>query len=353
MPDPTGTEKELTEKIQEKANKYNENNVTRTMAYLDFHRRHPDIHWAFLAQMVSRNAGWNMTDLKGELLSKLLSSKQHEDFFDFLERGNWLIFQDAFPQLLLYEESIKRAQNLFYLLPYFNVSTFMETMWDHYWSNGDRELLATALIINEQNYIEKRLVQDPYYKKNVLYTLDFQLQDLLSLNQILMPSLNNKEDDIPMLFGETVHLFASLHERISLGKRLYDLLFGYKGKLDGVGSWANKQPHTGSRKDYFPQLFNNISESTPGVPHKKRTYRCRLRPGALRLYSPALHQVWDNKPHPQPEKGDWFDDWKVVYDLLNDAQTGNADIKKEYCKTLENIELVVMAKKAIFQRNGM
>lgn len=45
--------------------------------------------------MVSRNGGWNMTDLKGELLSHLLSESEQNDFFQFLERGNWLIFQDV------------------------------------------------------------------------------------------------------------------------------------------------------------------------------------------------------------------------------------------------------------------
>lgn len=61
-------EKRLVQQITARTKEKNENNVTRTAAYLDFYKRHPEIHWAFLGHMVSRNGGWNMTDLKGELL---------------------------------------------------------------------------------------------------------------------------------------------------------------------------------------------------------------------------------------------------------------------------------------------
>ena len=95
---------------------------------MDFYIRHPEIHWVFLAHMVSRNAGWNMTDLKGGFLTKLLMKKESQAFFDFLERGNWLIFQDAYPQLLVYEESKRNKTNLLYLLPHLHISYFMETL---------------------------------------------------------------------------------------------------------------------------------------------------------------------------------------------------------------------------------
>ena len=76
------------------------------------------------------------------LLSRLLTKKEVESFFTFLERGNWLIFQDAYPQFLVYEESIKRGQNLFYLLPHLHVSTFMETLWNQFWDEQDSYLLT-------------------------------------------------------------------------------------------------------------------------------------------------------------------------------------------------------------------
>lgn len=116
---PSLNEKKIIEKIQLQTQELNVNNVTRTKAYLDFYLKHPEIHWAFLGHMVSRNGGWNMTDLKGGLLTRLLSRTEALNFFNFLERGNWLIFQDAYPQFLLYEESLRSGKNLFYLLPFF------------------------------------------------------------------------------------------------------------------------------------------------------------------------------------------------------------------------------------------
>ncbi|HZG71456.1 MAG TPA: DUF2515 family protein, partial [Chondromyces sp.] len=174
-------------KIRCKTKEMNVNNVTRTKAYLDFYLQYPEIHWAFLGHMVSRNGGWNMTDLKGELLSKLLNQKKKQAFFDFLERGNWLIFQDVYPQFLLYAESKRRNQNLFYLLPHLNISVFMEIIWNQFWRKGNQHILAISLIINEQNYLEKRVIQNSLYKEKVFQTLEFVLQDLLSLNHVLFP----------------------------------------------------------------------------------------------------------------------------------------------------------------------
>ena len=180
-------EKVLVQQIIDQTNRLNKNNVTRTKAYLDFYLRHPEIHWAFLGHMVSRNGGWNMTDLKGELLLRLLTKKEVDSFFIFLERGNWLIFQDAFPQFLVYEESKKRGLNLFFLLKYLHVSTFMETIWNHFWYEQDSYILTVGLIINEQSYLESRVLHNASFKKEVFNKLEFKLQDLLSLNHILFP----------------------------------------------------------------------------------------------------------------------------------------------------------------------
>ncbi|HYK73715.1 MAG TPA: DUF2515 family protein, partial [Pseudoneobacillus sp.] len=143
----------LIERIRKITVENNLNNVVRTKAYLDFYQKYPDIHWALLAHMVSRNGGWNMTDLTGEFFSRLLSPSPRYDFFSFIERGNWLIFQDAYQQLLLYEESMKKGKSYFYLLPFFNISTFMETIWNHYLINKNTYILTMALVVNEQNYI--------------------------------------------------------------------------------------------------------------------------------------------------------------------------------------------------------
>lgn len=331
----------LLEQIQRQTVEHNVNNVTRTKAYLDVYRQHPVIHWAFLGHMVSRNGGWNMTDLKGEFLTRLLSKKERNSFFAFLERGNWLIFQDAYPQFLLYNESLKQNKPLFFLFPYLNISTFMETIWNHFWGSHDPYILTMGLIINEQSYLEKRVVQNPQYKKEVLGTLQFKLQDLLSFNHILFP--NGKRN----MKGQTLHQFDSLNERILLGKRLYTVLFKDKDFLDLVREWAFHHPHTGSRKDYWPHIFNTINEGIPGFAYQFRLKSCQLRSGSRKIYSPSLENAWKNSCQVEAEKGDWFDDWQIADYLIDNNESYDGEIKNEYCKTLERLELAALAKKAI------
>ncbi len=337
-------EKTLIQEIQSQTRKLNKNNITRTKAYLDFYCRHPEIHWAFLGHMVSRNGGWNMTDLKGGLLSRLLTQKERVSFFAFLERGNWLIFQDAYPQFLIYEESLRRGQNLFYLLPHLHVSMFMETLWNQFWEEQDSYLLTVALIINEQSYLESRVLKNPDFKKEVFSTLEFILQDILSMNHILLPYLTNGK---LQLAGQTLHHFESLHERILLGKRLYAILFGDPFRLEMAKKWATNHPHSGSRKDYWPHIFNDINESVPGKALKPRIKSCKIAPGSSRIYSPRLEFAWKNRKHKQAEIVDWYKDWSVVHYLNHSGENVDGEIEHDYCKTIERLEYAAITKKAI------
>lgn len=341
---PSLQEKRLIERIHTKTMYWNKNNVTRTKAYLNFYLQHPEIHWAFLGHMVSRNGGWNMTDLKGGLLSRLLTKKEANRFFIFLERGNWLIFQDAYPQFLLYEESLRRGRNLFHLLPHFHVSTFMETIWNDFWLYQNKYILTMSLVINEQSYLEERVINHPKYKKEIFDSLEFMLQDLLSINHILFPYQKNGKIK---LIGETLHRFESLHERILLGKRLYQLLFGETERKIAIEDWAKSTAHMGSRKDYCPAIFNDIEEAVPGTFLKRRLMNCQLRPGANRIYSPKLTTAWKNLNQADAEIGDWYRNWKVLYYLIDTDITINGEIKNEYCKALEKLELAAIAKKVI------
>jgi hypothetical protein len=331
----------LLSQIRSSTSVNNLNNVTRTKAYFEFYKEHPEIHWAFLGHMVSRNGGWNMTDLQGELLTRLLSKKERNSFFSFLERGNWLIFQDAYPQFLLYRESLIQNKPLFYLFPYLNISTFMETVWNHFWVNKDSYILTMALVINEQNYLEKRVVQNPLYKKEVLNTPQFKLQDILSFTHVFFPYGKRK------FRGQTMHQFDSLNERILFGKRLYAVLFKDRDILRQVTEWAVKHPHTGSRKDYWPHIFNNVNEGRPGFAYQLRLKSCQLRKGARKIYSPNLENVWKNSSQSEAEKGDWFHDWHVTDYLEDNIEIIDGEILNEYCKTLERLELAALAKKAI------
>ncbi|MDQ0154564.1 DUF2515 domain-containing protein [Robertmurraya andreesenii] len=341
---PSLQERRIIERIQAKTEQWNLNNVTRTKAYLDFYLQYPEIQWAFLGHMVSRNGGWNMTDLKGGLHTRLLTNKEAKSFFSFLERGNWLIFLDAYPQFLLYEECLRRGENLFHLLPHFHVSTYMETIWNDFWYHRNQYVLTISLVINEQSYLEGRVIHHPTFKKEVFDSLEFMLQDLLSMNHILFPYQENGQIK---LVGETLHRFESLHERILLGKRLYQILFGEEERKRAIEDWARATPHTGSRKDYCPSIFNDIEEAVPGTFLKRRLNNCQLRPDANRIYSPTLTNAWKDMNHAEAEIGDWYRSWKVLYYLIDSDLKINGEIKNEYCKTLEKLELAAIAKKAI------
>ncbi|GAB6527857.1 hypothetical protein bcgnr5399_09540 [Bacillus cereus] len=71
----TKEEQLIINNIKIQTEQLNKNNVTRTRAYYQFYIQYPEIHWALLGHMVSRNGGWNMTDLKGDLYTKILSEK--------------------------------------------------------------------------------------------------------------------------------------------------------------------------------------------------------------------------------------------------------------------------------------
>ncbi len=339
--------------IRNKTKESNGDNLDRTSAYLAFFRRHPEVHWALLAHLVSRNAGWSMTDLRGELLPRLLSKKVQHDYFSFLERGNWLIFQDAYPQLLLYEESVKRQTNLFHLLPQFGVSRFMQALWNHFWEKGDSKLLTIGLIVNEQNYLETQMMGDATYRHSVVKTLPFALQEVLRLNLILFPYEAEGRSNAPLrLLGDQVSQFASLVERIELGKRLYSLLYRDTKTREGVEKWAEQKHHTGSRKDFWPHLFHDLRETVPGKPYQKTVRGCALLPGAKRLYSPALRQAWQRVQHEAPKDIDWYEGSKGVMRQLAFAAADTppvlADAEGVYCQAIEKIELAVLAKGKIF-----
>lgn len=341
------------EQIRQETLAHNRDNIDRTRAYLSFYQKHPQIHWALLAHLVSRNAGWSMTDLRGELLPRLLRTKEQQDYFSFLERGNWLIFHDAYPQLLLYEESVRRQTNLFYILPHLGVSTFMQAIWNHFWKTTDKELLTIGLIINEQNYLEEQVMKEPDYQNSVVRTIPFALQELLQLNMILFPhrKVADEQGSSLQLAGERVFHFASLSERISLGKRLYSLLFGGQKRQEAAYTWALEQPHTGSRKDYWPHLFHDVNNTAPGKPYQVKLMNCQLRSEAKRMFSPTLRQVWRPVHHEPPKELDWYKSKSDVWRVLTQAEeTANvAEMSEAYCQALTKIEWAVAARTRILK----
>jgi|SRR5579875_151517 len=249
-------EQTVIRQIKTETARKNIDNISRTNAYLAYFKKQPDLLWAFLAHMVSRNGGWNMCDLEGEIFSQLLAPELRKQLFLTYERANWLIFHDAFPQLLLYHLSKINNTSMFHLLPYFHVSSFMQREWERYWRNGDRKRLTWALIINEQNVIQTPVISHPVYKSKVFRNVIFSFQDWLHFSCVLFPTCGGE------VYGASVNGFASLSKRIQLGKRLADILFRPR-LFPHFFEFAIRTPHTGSRFDYEQYFKVKSQRRTP------------------------------------------------------------------------------------------
>ncbi|MDP4163816.1 MAG: DUF2515 domain-containing protein [Bacillota bacterium] len=252
----------LIRQIEEETAKENIDNITRTNAYFKYFKTNPEIIWSFLASMVSRNGGWNMCDLEGSLFPQLLQPQTRKQLFLTFERANWLIFHDVYPQLLIYYYSTKLNRPLFHLLPYFHVSVFIQREWKKYWVSKDKERLTTALIINEQNVIQKPVIEHPVYKSRVFHSFIFFFQDWLHFSCVLFPTCGGE------LYGASVNGFRTLSKRINLGKRLVRILF-HPRLFPHFLEFAEKSAHTGSRHD-FEQYFKTTSRRE--TPFLRATY---------------------------------------------------------------------------------
>ncbi|MDQ0113005.1 DUF2515 domain-containing protein [Paenibacillus harenae] len=346
----TAEELAIISQIRSETEMHNRNNVTRTEAYRTVYFRTPELHWALLAHLVSRNGGWNMTDLQGEWLPYLLRDEQREELFRFLERANALIFQDAYPQLLLYERSLREGRSLFHLLPAFGVSVFMSPVWRLFWKERDPVPLTVALIVNEQNYIEQRVIQNAHFKEKVLHTLFFGMQSLLQVNGVIFPYGSGdpvadcSTDAGTQLAGIIIERFEDLDERIEFGKRLYAVLFGIAPVLHGARCFAAAVKHTGSRADFAPQLYARIRQLPPQRVYKERLIGGALKPGAKPLYSPELGTAWGDRPVDPAEKGDWFKSADQVLTYFRKLPLPPMfELTNEYGLMLNKIELAVLA----------
>ncbi|MDB4868575.1 MAG: hypothetical protein JWR03_2908 [Cohnella sp.] len=303
-------ERDWCERIRKETTVWNRNNVTRTQAYWNLYREFPELHWALLAHLVSRNGGWSMTDLKGQWLPRLLSSEDARADFRLLEMCNALIFRDAYPQLKLYAESRQKGQALFHFLPYFKVSGFMLPLWEWFWKHqDDSPLLTVGLIVNEQHVIEEPVVENYAVRTRVFDSLSFRSQPLLQTNQVVFPVLhdNGQRGHHPLrLAGRVLERFDDLQERIQFGKCLYALLFGYPKILSGAGAFAQKVPHTGSRSDYWSDRFYPLKRKTGGKPDERELS------AAESWYSPPLEAAWPDQPLPSAAPKDWFTDRSVL-----------------------------------------
>ncbi|SMF71660.1 Protein of unknown function [Paenibacillus uliginis N3/975] len=335
----------LIQRIHEAVTEANKSNITRTRAYLEFYEDYPEIHWALLAHMVSRNAGWNMSDLQSGLMSDLTDNRFKSHLYRFLERCNALIFQDAYPQLLLYKFSKQKEQSYFHLLPYFHVSAFMSPFWERFWIDRNSSLLTVALIINEQNYIENRVVRHPYFRKNVLDAPSFQLHELARLNQIIFPLGDTrcrhdlfKQSILPLrpLVGLTMKHFDDPSTRIKAGKSLYAMLFGYEDIYRGVFKYVHCSPHLGSRSEYWPALFTTQRNKTMNsLVESKELLQSEWLTNGHQLYSPLLEDVWHDTEYEPIPRFDWFQEPTMLRHLSKPIRPFLVDMTHAHRTALE------------------
>ncbi|MFC0271644.1 DUF2515 family protein [Metabacillus herbersteinensis] len=234
----------------------NYDNISRTYAYKNYYERNLEIKWSFLASMVSRNAGWCMTDLQGTWFRKALSNEKRHLLFMTYEKANWRIFADAYPQLLIYEQSKKENKPLFSLLIHFHVSTFMVKEWQYFWEYQDKERLMIALIINEQNVIQKPIIENKFYIKKVFHSFPYFFQDEFHFSTVIFPTMRGE------LYGFSVYDFQNVTKRIQLGKRLAWLLF-HPEYYDDFLLFSRIITHTGSRYDFEQYIPKKSKRETP------------------------------------------------------------------------------------------
>lgn len=309
------SEKKLFRQIQMEVYQHNLDNISRTDAYLTFFHKYPEIKWSFLAHMVSRNAGWNMGDLEGKWFPQVIAQEKRLQLFQTYERANWLIFQDAFPQLLLYHYSTKKRSPMFHLLRYFHVSQFMVQEWQRFWERGDQERLLIALVINEQNVIQNPILRQPFYRKRVFHSNLFTFQDWLHYSCVLFPTIYGE------LYGASVNGFTSVDKRIDLGKRLAKILFE-DALFPRFFEFALTTEHTGSRFDYEQYLHPMYIRTTPKlrtrfpvINHhiqqhedwsKKRKIKARWIEGNASPENLLPLTTWFKKKQRKLHRGIWF-----------------------------------------------
>ncbi|MBP3961098.1 DUF2515 family protein [Paenibacillus lignilyticus] len=336
-------ERAIIHRIRHETEIANQNNVTRTEAYRAVYFRCPELHWALLAHLVSRNGGWNMTDLQGELLPRLLDRAYRKQTFLMLERANAMIFQDAYPQLLLYEASRKEGRELFSLLPAFGVSGFMRPVWSQFWRRKDAAMLTTALIVNEQHVIEVPLVRSAYFKEHVTRKPAFLLQTPLQTNAVFMP-YGAPNEGAMKLAGLVLENFRSLEERIEFGKRLYAILYGVPEVHRGVLAFVRAVHHSGSRADYAPHLFTKQLRSQSTRSYVEKLDGCKLKRGAKKLASPELTAAWQDVPVEIGGREDWFQETSEVEGYFEQLLIPEVFvISEEHCRAINKIELAVLA----------
>jgi hypothetical protein len=240
----------------------NTDNVSRTHSYLELYaytREHgPELPWLFMAHLVSRNAGYMMTDLARALDDDRTPREGpiREAIFNLmalLERANYLIFHDAWFHVL--HHLLGRSAQL----PEGRTPQFVRAAWPRYEAaarDGVDAALERSLVLelvhNEQHFIEHRVVHNPRYQAG----------------QQSLAMIESSGREKPMVFpvGDAqirVGRFADLRRRIETGAIIFDEVLADRAQRDAAFAWALANPHTGARAVYGGRGYRTLRESWP------------------------------------------------------------------------------------------
>ncbi len=223
----------------------NRDNVSRTMSYLELYafarERGVELPWLLMAHVVSRNAGYLMTDLGAALREpgNVFTEEATRELFVFLERANYLIFDDAWHHVL--HHLLGRTASLGGETP-----RFMRDAWRRYEAAASagaspdiERSLVLDLVCNEQNLIEMRVVHHPRFDRARAMVAFFE--GVGREAPIVLPKTDAKI---------TVGGFVKLDRRIDTGRRIFDTVLAPRAERDEIFAWAMEHPHTGSRSVY-------------------------------------------------------------------------------------------------------
>jgi Protein of unknown function (DUF2515) len=222
----------------------NTDNVTRTDSYLELYAwtvaSGHELPWVLMAHLVSRNAGYLMSDLARSLDGKAGADPAlagaMESLMALLERANFLIFHDAWHHVL--HHLLGRADEL--SSP--RTPRFMIDAWRRHGRNGSagERALVLDLVHNEQHLIERRAVHHAH------------LAPGLRLLQMVEMSGREKPLHFPIEGAPaiTVGGFAHVERRIAAGARIFDEVVVDRSRRSALLAWAQAHPHTGTRAVY-------------------------------------------------------------------------------------------------------
>lgn len=208
-------------------------NIARTASYLELYRytveNPPELPWLLMAHLVSRNAGWLMSDLaRSQTRGQAgIPPEVFAEIFLFLERANYLIFYDAWAHTLAQLRGVA-----------FDPQTprFMRAAWAKYGAQPDERQLVLDLVHNEQHYIEHRVVHNPRFARPV------------QMIGFIEAAGREKPITLPLSPVEIrVGGFADITRRIATGRRIYDEVLADRKQRHAIYEWALANPHTGDR----------------------------------------------------------------------------------------------------------